>query len=74
MVTVQAPDAKTNFRNLLGGALAKSWMEEAALRLQRRMPAMAGAVMQDGGTAVDDLTAHIPDAQWAELTKEFFLS
>lgn len=74
MVTVQAPDAKTNFRNLLGGALAKSWMEEAALRLQRRIPAMAGALMQDGGTAVDDLAAHIPDAQWAELTKEFFLS
>jgi glycine cleavage system H lipoate-binding protein len=74
MVTVQAPDAKTNFRNLLGGALAKGWMEEAALRLQRRMPAMAGALMQDGGEAVNDLTTHIPDAEWAEITKEFFLS
>ncbi|HET8668778.1 MAG TPA: glycine cleavage system protein H [Terriglobales bacterium] len=74
MVTVQAPDAKTNFRNLLGGMLAKSWMEESALRLQRRMPAMAGALMQDGGEAVNDLTAQIPDAEWAELTKEFFLS
>lgn len=73
LVTVQAPDAKTNFRNLLGGGLAKGWMEEAALRLQRRMPAMAGALMQDGGEAVDDLTSHIPDAEWATVTKEFFL-
>jgi glycine cleavage system H protein len=74
MVTVQAPDAKTNFRNLLGGLLAKSWMEEAAMRLQRRIPAMAGALMQDGGEAVNDLTAQLPDAEWATVTKEFFLS
>lgn len=74
MVTVQAPDAKTNFRNLLGGVLAKSWMEEAAQRLQRRVPAMAGALMQDGGEAVDDLTSQLPNAEWAEVTKEFFLS
>lgn len=74
MVTVQAPDAKTNFRNLLGGMLAKSWMEEAAMRLQRRVPAMAGALMQDGGEAVDDLTAQLPDAEWASVAREFFLS
>jgi glycine cleavage system H protein len=74
MVTVQAPDAKTNFRNLLGGLLAKSWVEEAAMRLQGRIPAMAGALMQDGGEAVDDLTAAMPDAEWAKVTKEFFLS
>ncbi len=74
LVKVQAPDAKTNFRNLLGGLLAKSWMEEAAMRLQRRVPAMAGALMQDGGEAVDDLTAQLPDAEWASVTKEFFLS
>lgn len=73
-VTVQAPDSKTNFRNLLGGALAKSWMEEAAGRLQRRMPAMAGALMQDGGEAVNDLSSIIPNAKWIEITKEFFLS
>ncbi len=74
LVTVQAPDAKTNFRNLLGGILAKSWIEEAAMRLQGRIPAMAGALMQDGGEAVDDLTAELPDAEWATVTKEFFLS
>jgi len=74
LVTVQAPDAKTNFRNLLGGLLAKSWVEEAAIRLQKRIPAMAGALMQDGGEAVNDLTAQLPDAEWAQVAKEFFLS
>jgi glycine cleavage system H lipoate-binding protein len=74
MLTVQSPDAKTNFRNLLGGALARWWTEESSLRLQRKMPMLAGALSQDGGVAVGDLGQHVPDQDWAALTKEFFLS
>ncbi|MFY9743084.1 MAG: glycine cleavage system protein H [Candidatus Sulfotelmatobacter sp.] len=75
LLTVQAPDAKTNFRNLLGGALARYWTEESANRLQRRMPlAFAGALAQDGGVAVNDVSTHIPDAEWLPLAKEFFPS
>jgi glycine cleavage system H lipoate-binding protein len=75
LLTVQAPDAKTSFRNLVGGSLARWWTEEAASRLQRRMPlATAGAYAQDGGVAVDDVSAQIPDAEWLPLAKEFFLS
>jgi len=75
LVTVQAPDTKTNFRNLLGGVLARVWMEESATRLRSRMPvAMASALAQDGGVAVDDLTAHLPEQDWTTLTREFFLS
>ena len=74
LITVQSPDAKTNFRNLLGGALARWWTEESASRLQRKMPMMLGALAQDGGVAMDNVTAHIPDQDWAALAKEFFLS
>ena len=79
LVTVQSPDAKTNFKNLLGGALARWWTEESATRLQRKMPLLSGAVMagalaQDGGTAVENPADQIPDRDWAALTKEFFLS
>ena len=74
LVTVQSPDAKTNFRNLLGGALARWWTEEAASRLQRRVPAMLGALAQDGGVAMDNLTAQMPDEKWNEVAREFFLS
>lgn len=74
LVTVQSPDAKTNFRNLLGGALARWWTEESAGRLQRRMPMALGALAQDGGVAVDNLAAQMPDKDWAALAKEFFLS
>ena len=74
LVTVQSPDAKTNFRNLLGGALARWWTEESAGRLQRRMPMALGALAQDGGAAIDNLAAEIPDKDWASLAREFFLS
>lgn len=74
LVTVQAPDAKTSFRNLLGGALARWWTEESASRLQRKMPLALGALAQDGGVAVDNLTAQIPNQEWATIAKEFFLS
>ena len=74
LLTVQSPDAKTNFRNLLGGALARWWTEESASRLQRRMPMALGALAQDGGVAMDNLAAQTPDKDWAALAKEFFLS
>jgi len=74
MVTVQAPDSKINFRNLLGGTLARLWTESSAMQLRNKLPMLAGALAQDGGEAVDDLTAHLPNEDWAEITKEFFLS
>jgi glycine cleavage system H protein len=74
LVTVQAPDSKLNFRNLLSGTLARLWTEDSALRLRSRMPTFAGALAQDGGVAVDDLSAHMPAEDWAKVSKEFFLS
>jgi glycine cleavage system H lipoate-binding protein len=79
LVTVQAPDAKTSFRNLLGGAMARWWTEESASRLQRHMPmaeamTMSGALAQDGGIAIDNIAAQILDQEWLPLAKEFFLS
>ncbi len=74
LIIVQAPDALTSFRNLLSGDLARVWMEEAASRLRGRIPALAGAVAQDGGLAEMDLTKHLPDPQWEKVTREFFLT
>jgi len=79
LITVNSPDAKVNFRNLLGGALARWWTEESASRLQKQMPMFAammpaGALAQDGGVAIDDVAAQIPDKEWAALAKGFFLS
>ena len=74
LVTVQSPDAKTNFRNLLGGAIARWWTEESAGRLQRLMPMTMGALAQDGGVAVDNLVAQLPEQDWEKTVREFFLT
>lgn len=74
LMKVQSPDSGLNFRNLLNGDVARRWMEEASARLMARMPALAGAVAQDGGPAVGDITDHLPEADWEKLTREFFLS
>ncbi len=73
-VSVVSPDLQTNFRNLLNGTLARKWMAEAASRLQMRMSGLAGAVAQDGGLAVHDLTVQMPTEKWGEITREFFLT
>ncbi len=76
MVTVQSPDAKTNFRNLMGGALARWWTEESSGRLMKKMPSTLGALAlaQDGGTAAADLGSALTDEKFAEATREFFLT
>jgi glycine cleavage system H lipoate-binding protein len=74
MVLVHSPDARTNFRNLLGGALARWWTEESSMRLQRLVPSALGTLAQDGGVAIDDVASTIPDEQWVKITREFFLS
>jgi glycine cleavage system H lipoate-binding protein len=75
LMKVNAPDPKTSFRNLLSGSLARWWTEEAAARLQRRMPGvLATATAQDGGLAVDDLTSSLSKGDRELLAHEFFLT
>ena len=35
---------------------------------------LAGAVAADGGRPAEDLLAGMPDANWKEITTEFFLT
>lgn len=74
LLAVKAPQIETNWKNLLTGRLAVRWMEEAAERLRGLVPQLAGAVAQDGGLPVSDVTAHLDGRRWSEVTKEFFLS
>ena len=73
LLAVNSPDAKTNFRNLLGGTIARRWMDEAAARL-RSIAAPAAILAQDGGVAVSNVIDQLPDADWEKLTKELFLN
>jgi glycine cleavage system H lipoate-binding protein len=74
LLKVNAPDLKTNLRNLLGGALARRWMDDAATRLKALLPAPAGVVAQDGGASVEDLGSLFPVEEWERMKREFFLT
>jgi len=73
VMTVQAPDATTNFRNLIGGSLARRWMDDAVRALRMLMPMPSNAMAQDGGLAIDDLTPYLTK-EWDEVAREFFLT
>ena len=72
-MTVHVPDEEnppaTWFQRLV-----REWMREAVERLYARQPALAGAVAADGGRPAEDLLAALPDANWKEVTGEFFLT
>jgi glycine cleavage system H protein len=73
LLTVNVPDAVTNFRNLLSGATARRWMEEAAARLRNAAPMAVGAVAQDGGVALDSAIGHLSPQELQKLEKDLFL-
>jgi glycine cleavage system H protein len=71
---VHVPDEESTNRNLVPAGLVRNWMREAVSRLYARQPQLAGAVAADGGRPAEDLLAGMPEANWKEVTGEFFLT
>lgn len=74
LLTLHVPDEESTARNLVPKGLIREWMRDAVERLYARQPVLAGAVAADGGRPAEDLCQALPDAQWKELTEEFFLT
>jgi hypothetical protein len=74
VATVHVPDEESTNRNLVPAGLVRNWMREAVGRLYARQPQLAGAVAADGGRPTEDLLAAMPEANWKEVTGEFFLT
>lgn len=74
LVTVHVPDEESTRRNLVPAGLVRTWMREAIERLYSRQPHLIGAAAADGGRPAYDLLAGMPDANWREVTSEFFLT
>ena len=74
LLTVNSPDAPTNFRNLLGGSVARRWMDDAAARLRAFATQTPALVAQDGGVVVNNVVDQLPDADWQSMTRELFLA
>jgi glycine cleavage system H lipoate-binding protein len=74
LMTINVPDEENTTRNLVPKGLIRDWMREAVERLYATQPILAGAVAADGGRPADDLLSNLPDANWKEVTSEFFLT
>ncbi|HXS96037.1 MAG TPA: glycine cleavage system protein H [Candidatus Limnocylindrales bacterium] len=74
LISMHVPDEESTTRNLLPKSLVLDWMRDAVERLYALQPAFAGAVAADGGRPAQDLLSGLPDADWAEITSEFFLT
>jgi len=74
LIRVNSPDANTNFRNLLGGSIARRWMDEAAARLRTLTAAPAAAFAQDGGVVLDNVLDHLPAGEIEKIEGELFLT
>ncbi len=73
LLTVVSPDAETNFRNLLGGNLARKWMVDEASRLSTKMPASIPVAVHHNGDENSEVSSpQISGQNWIELTHEFF--
>jgi glycine cleavage system H protein len=74
LLSVHVPDEENIGRNLVPRGLIAQWMRDAVERLYAVQPALAGAVAADGGRPADDVFAALPNANWKELTGEYFLT
>lgn len=74
LVSVHVPDEENTGRNLVPKGLIAQWMRDAVERLYAEQPMLAGAVAPDGGRPADDVFAALPEANWKDLTGEYFLT
>ncbi len=74
LLEVHAPADEANLKNLLHGRLAQRWMEESIATLHSKINGSAGVHLQDGGHAVPDVLAQVPEERWDKLVGELLLS
>jgi glycine cleavage system H protein len=74
LATMHVPDEESTCRNMVPKPLVRRWMHESVERLYGLQPRLAGAVAADGGRPTGDLLAEVPDADWKQITSEFFLT
>ena len=74
LVQVKPSRRAANEKNLLHGALACRWMENACAQLRGQMDPALGQVYQDGGVPVSGMARSLDPEHWDELIRQFFLT
>jgi glycine cleavage system H lipoate-binding protein len=74
LLEIFSPDTQVSFRNLLGGGLARRWMEESVGELRAFFSPRAVATALDGGRIAPQVGLELPQETWREATRHFFRS
>ena len=74
LMKVRVTRWKANAGNLLCGAVARTWMEEATAALRARVVTSVGPVLQDGGVPVTGIAKSLSEDEWPEIVREFLLT
>jgi glycine cleavage system H lipoate-binding protein len=74
LLEIFSPDTRVSFRNLLGGAFARRWMEESVAELRMAITPGALVTSQDGGRLASQVGSELPPETWREVTRRFFLA
>ena len=74
LLAVNAPAADGNLKNLLHGRVAQRWMEESVGTLHAHLDPASEGRLQDGGHAIGDVLALIPEFQWEKVARELLLT
>ena len=71
---VKVPDLAAQGRRLLGGEVARQYLERAAEALALRLEPQLGHVMQDGGTPIHGIARALSGEGWTVMARHFFLT
>ena len=74
LMRVRAPRLAPNMKQLLSGALARRFIEDACDRLQALTTPDLGRVYQDGGLPVDGMARALRPGDWDRMVRAFFLT
>jgi glycine cleavage system H lipoate-binding protein len=71
---VKTNKMKNNFKNLLSGSLAKSWMEDTVKKIGASMSGDKGLVFQDGGQMISGFAKELAPDAWDLYARKFLLT
>ncbi len=71
---VRPSQLESNVRQLLGGAAARRWLEQAGESLAAQASPRLGAVLQDGGAPVSGIARELSPERWDEICRHYFRS
>jgi glycine cleavage system H protein len=72
IVRISPADLAMELRSLLKGVVADRWQEAVRVHLVHWFSPRVGAVMQDGGSLVDNISDVVNSDEWRLLVDEFF--